>query len=882
MPTNQLNMTSALHRGDKIDKYDVAEQIGVGGFSVVWKAHDKLLDQWVAVKQLVSDGTTDEDAFRERFRREAAIQKKVSQSHKSLVRVIDFIEEPRGLFIVMEYVDGMSLEHLLASNPGPMDVKTALGIAAATALALGGIHDQGIIHRDLKPANVLLPKQGGLKLCDFGLSTLMADQEQPAVGTVRYMAPELLLNQKADGRADLYSLGFMLYEMLLGRANFEDAFKVVLRDQRNQSLRWMKWHTNLKVKAPPLRQYVPAIPQPIAELVERMIEKDPGQRIATAGQLIDAMKRQLSGAPSAVATPAAPLATGASLTAPGGDKTARIPKKNKLVYIIAGTVLLWSLIGIGWLLYDQSQKNKAKAAAESIVMDDFRAAQDLLKKEDWDSAQRAFDSILDNHRGHFQMGVPVYGNRRVPLETASKAYAHFAAAMNHLKAGRHQLSVAEFTKAEELEVINRTTLSKALEDAQRGLMYQNIEDKIKRYLTEEKLGYAQLEHTKFMRDSGKSLTGEQRDHWLSIGQQIQAQMDAKEAAEVLDLSGKAEVSGDRARAVEIIEDWVRKNPDKDNRAIKNKLASLLGEANFDILVDRAKAAVQNGDLPRAIDSYTQAIAANTIKAEQMKFPSEVRRLKSKLAFALGVKAKEGGRIDDAIKYWTDAAAEDPTNPDPPRELSALDNAAKIAQLKRQAVAAFDNKEYDKSINLWKELRDKYNEDPATIAGEVAKCELELAKQALEKAWASEDDEAAVKAADVVTNLDAGNERAKSIRELIQTRKRFRATVSSGDKAKERGEYGEAKREYREARKIASTIADALIKDELVAKANAQLDEAEYIDSFTKAKKCFELDQLNEALGWAKGAVKTKATPEAKSLLAKIEVAAARKQSESEK
>ena len=101
-------------------------------------------------------------------------------------------------------------------------------------------------------------------------------------------------------------------------------------------------------------------------------------------------------------------------------------------------------------------------------------------------------------------------------------------------------------------------------------------------------------------------------------------------------------------------------------------------------------------------------------------------------------------------------------------------------------------------------------------------------------------------------------------------------------AKERGEYGEAKREYREARKIASTIADALIKDELVAKANAQLDEAEYIDSFTKAKKCFELDQLNEALGWAKGAVKTKATPEAKSLLAKIEVAAARKQSESEK
>src|SRR5690606_35571354 len=114
--------------------------------------------------------------------------------------------------------------------PAPMDERQALGIIGGTALALDTIHKQNIIHRDLKPSNILLPGEGGLKICDFGLATLMEDQEALDVGSVRYMAPELFGDEKADQRADIYALGLVAYEMLAGRDKFADVFKIVLRD----------------------------------------------------------------------------------------------------------------------------------------------------------------------------------------------------------------------------------------------------------------------------------------------------------------------------------------------------------------------------------------------------------------------------------------------------------------------------------------------------------------------------------------------------------------------------------------------------------------------------------------------------------------------------
>src|SRR5439155_314842 len=121
---------------------------------------------------------------------------------------------------------------------GPMDQKQVLGIVGATALALEAIHKEGVVHRDLKPSNILLPRAGGLKVVDFGIAGLVGAQEALSVGTVRYMAPELFAEGGLDGRADIYSLGIIAYEMLAGREKFNEAFRVVIRDQRNQAMRW--------------------------------------------------------------------------------------------------------------------------------------------------------------------------------------------------------------------------------------------------------------------------------------------------------------------------------------------------------------------------------------------------------------------------------------------------------------------------------------------------------------------------------------------------------------------------------------------------------------------------------------------------------------------
>ena len=121
MSSNPTNVTSSgLQPGDKLDKYTIVELIGQGGMSLVWKGHDPLLDQFVAIKQISLEGDAgDEESLRETFRSEAAIQRKLASSNENLVGIIDFIDEPRGLFIVMEYIDGVSLEQMLSSNGAP-------------------------------------------------------------------------------------------------------------------------------------------------------------------------------------------------------------------------------------------------------------------------------------------------------------------------------------------------------------------------------------------------------------------------------------------------------------------------------------------------------------------------------------------------------------------------------------------------------------------------------------------------------------------------------------------------------------------------------------------------------------------------------------------
>lgn len=204
------------------DRYELIESLGTGGMARVWKARDTVLGRLVAVKRLLPHSAA-EPRFPERFRREA--QAAASLSHPGIVTVYDTGEDEDGPFIVMELVEGETLRTRL-SRTGPFDLASASSIVEQVAAALDYAHEQGVIHRDVKPSNLILQTDGKVKLADFGIArsandTATITEPGSLVGTLAYLAPEVIEGGSATPRSDIYSLGAVTYEMLTGRAPFE-------------------------------------------------------------------------------------------------------------------------------------------------------------------------------------------------------------------------------------------------------------------------------------------------------------------------------------------------------------------------------------------------------------------------------------------------------------------------------------------------------------------------------------------------------------------------------------------------------------------------------------------------------------------------------------
>ena len=213
------------------DRYQVGEVIGRGGMAEVHEGRDLRLGRRVAIKILRPDLAKD-PTFQERFRREA--QSAAALNHPNIVAVYDTGEDtlidPNGQdvvvpYIVMEYVDGMTLRQLLASGRRLLPER-ALEIAAGVLTALDYAHRHGIVHRDIKPANVMLTRNGDVKVMDFGIARAVNESGQTmtsasaVMGTAQYLSPEQARGEVVDARSDLYSTGVLLYELLVGQPPF--------------------------------------------------------------------------------------------------------------------------------------------------------------------------------------------------------------------------------------------------------------------------------------------------------------------------------------------------------------------------------------------------------------------------------------------------------------------------------------------------------------------------------------------------------------------------------------------------------------------------------------------------------------------------------------
>ncbi len=260
-------------------RYLIEQRIARGGMATVYRATDQRLDRVVAVKVMHSD-MGDETDFMERFNREAKAAARLN--HRGVVSVYDQGTDNDATYLVMEYIPGRTLRDLLRAE-APLSPERALGILADVLIALASAHAAGIIHRDIKPENVLITPEGDVKVADFGLaravSTATTAPGGALIGTVSYIAPEIVLNERADARSDVYACGAMLYEMLTaakphgGDTPIQVAYK----------------HVHEDVGAP--SAVTSGIPDFIDALVARATARDRNQRPADARLLLQQVRR---------------------------------------------------------------------------------------------------------------------------------------------------------------------------------------------------------------------------------------------------------------------------------------------------------------------------------------------------------------------------------------------------------------------------------------------------------------------------------------------------------------------------------------------------------------------------------------------------------------
>ncbi len=284
MPTTFMNVATALET-----RYQILKELGRGGMGIVFQAHDKQLREQVAIKVLSPLLSNDADAL-ERLKREVSAARKVT--HRNVIRIHD-ISEINGLhFVSMEYFLGQNLKEFIKQR-GSLSIMQAFNIASQICDGLDAAHRQGIVHRDLKSQNIIINGANEIKIIDFGLAHTAQLEGLTAtgliMGTPEYMAPEQVSGKKVDERADIYSLGVILYELFTGKVPFtgDSAIAIGFKQLKEEPLQ--------------PRQINPQLPAEIERVILKALQKEPAMRYHSVAELKVELERatlQPAGVPS--------------------------------------------------------------------------------------------------------------------------------------------------------------------------------------------------------------------------------------------------------------------------------------------------------------------------------------------------------------------------------------------------------------------------------------------------------------------------------------------------------------------------------------------------------------------------------------------------------
>jgi serine/threonine protein kinase len=401
-----------------LGEYEVRDVIGQGGMGVVLKAFDPPLNRLVAIKVMAA-AVAGSATARRRFQREAQAAAAVCHDH---IVTVHGVHEQDGLpYLVMQYIAGESLQDRL-DRSGPLELVEIIRIGLQTAQGLAAAHAQGLIHRDIKPANLLLENGvARVKITDFGLARSVDDvpltQQGVLAGTPEYMAPEQARGEIVDHRADLFSLGCVLYAMSTAGPPFRGASAVAVLRQVSDAA-----HV-------PIRSLNPNLPAWLETLIERLMAKDPADRLQSAAEVAGLLERYLAHLqqPAAVAAPELPPARGS-----GGKHMTR--RLWQVLFSWSGfllvSALLLELAGIAWCFGGGADEPARKKETAREFYHSFRDRRDITSDFDWDGMDPQGCVTFEPEGLHVTLPVGVPGRRMgTGLQTTIRVKGDFEITM---------------------------------------------------------------------------------------------------------------------------------------------------------------------------------------------------------------------------------------------------------------------------------------------------------------------------------------------------------------------------------------------------------------------------------------------------------------------